>query len=218
MDQQRSEDNILNLYRLRDQIKQQLTEVQRVLATSEEGSPIVDQEDKLIETSKELEKEIEFAKVSHQNKTVTLQRIQLGHSLRANLEECGDDSELILNTMKHTLSLCSSILQSQEKCRDLEETLIQTKKNRLALKETGEAMMSEIKTMKKKQKEDVENLESKELKRLQRVLEEEVQLTTLVQNVFQNIILGSRVNWAEHRSLRDIVLKLEMNADSITKR
>ncbi|XP_069079210.1 centromere protein H isoform X2 [Pleurodeles waltl] len=216
MDQPGSEDNILNLCRIRDQLKQHLSEVQRVLATSEEVTPIIDQEDKLIET-KELEKEIEFAKVAHQNKTLTLQRIQLGHSLRTNLEERGVDSALTLNTMKHTLDLCSSILQSQQRCRDLEETLIQTKKNRLALKETGEAMMSKIKTMQKEQQEDLENLESKELKRLQRVLEQEVELTTLVQNVFQNIILGSRINWAEDRQLRDIVLKLEMNADSIAK-
>ncbi|XP_069483496.1 centromere protein H [Ambystoma mexicanum] len=215
MDQQSNEDILSKLYRFQEQIKHQLMEVERVLAASEESTTVIDQEDKLIETAKELEKEILFAQVSNQNKTLTLQRIQLAHSLRTKLEEDGEDSTLILDMMKPSLNLCSSIMQAKQDGRELEEELIQIRKKRLTLKETGDKIMSEIQTMTKKQKEELEKIESNDLNRLRHLLEKRKQLTTLVQNVFQNLILGSRVNWAEDRKLREIVLKLELNADTI---
>ncbi|KAM9367312.1 centromere protein H [Phaethornis superciliosus] len=45
----------------------------------------------------------------------------------------------------------------------------------------------------------------------QKVIECQKELITIIQNIFQNIIIGSRVNWAEDPSLRTVVLKLEKN-------
>nr|7PB4_H Chain H, Centromere protein H [Homo sapiens] len=44
-------------------------------------------------------------------------------------------------------------------------------------------------------------------------LQMEIKITTVIQHVFQNLILGSKVNWAEDPALKEIVLQLEKNVD-----
>ncbi|XP_029431627.1 centromere protein H isoform X4 [Rhinatrema bivittatum] len=166
-------------------------------------------EEKLMETAKELEREIEKARTSCHNKTLVLQRIQVANALLSRLQENDNESKMILEVVKHSLTLCSSILKSQQEARALEEQLFEIRKKRLTLKEIGVEKLLQLQIMKKKRTEELEDMESEKLKRTRYILKKEIEMSTLVQNVFQNIIIGSRVNWAEDPQLKAIVLKLE---------
>ncbi|XP_029431621.1 centromere protein H isoform X3 [Rhinatrema bivittatum] len=160
-------------------------------------------------SAKELEREIEKARTSCHNKTLVLQRIQVANALLSRLQENDNESKMILEVVKHSLTLCSSILKSQQEARALEEQLFEIRKKRLTLKEIGVEKLLQLQIMKKKRTEELEDMESEKLKRTRYILKKEIEMSTLVQNVFQNIIIGSRVNWAEDPQLKAIVLKLE---------
>uniref|UniRef100_A0A8C3FUL4 Centromere protein H n=2 Tax=Emydidae TaxID=8476 RepID=A0A8C3FUL4_CHRPI len=183
----------------------------------EESIPDQAIEEKLIEAATEdLEREMEQVKVSFQNKTLVLQRIQLIDALRTKLRHTDADSKLILETIKHIIMLSTAILESQQQARELEEKLNEIKKRRFALKQAGEHKLLQIHTLKKKQKEELLGMEVGEmLKRICRNLQKETQMTTLIQNIFQGIIIGSKVNWAEDPVLKAIVLQLEKNVNCI---
>ncbi|KAB0369623.1 hypothetical protein FD755_018616 [Muntiacus reevesi] len=84
------------------------------------------------------------------------------------------------------------------------------------LKQASERKLLEIQTEKNKQKEDLDSMEnSDKIKTIQQNLETEIQITTVIQNVFQNLILGSKVNWAEDPALKETVLQLEKNLTMI---
>uniref|UniRef100_A0A8C8RVD6 Centromere protein H n=1 Tax=Pelusios castaneus TaxID=367368 RepID=A0A8C8RVD6_9SAUR len=179
--------DLLTLLRLREQIKQQLMEYNTILHASEEGIPDQAVEEKLIEASTEdLEKEMEQVKISFQNKTLVLQRIQLMDALRNKLRENDSDSKFILETIKHIIMNSTAILESQQQARELEEKLNEIKKKRFSLKRAGEQKLLQIHSLKKKQKEELEGMGVGEmLKRISRNLQKETQMTTLIQNIFQ---------------------------------
>ncbi|XP_065455134.1 centromere protein H isoform X1 [Chrysemys picta bellii] len=209
--------DLVTLLRLREQIKQQLMEYNTTVHAGEESIPDQAIEEKLIEAATEdLEREMEQVKVSFQNKTLVLQRIQLIDALRTKLRHTDADSKLILETIKHIIMLSTAILESQQATRELEEKLNEIKKRRFALKQAGEHKLLQIHTLKKKQKEELLGMEVGEmLKRICRNLQKETQMTTLIQNIFQGIIIGSKVNWAEDPVLKAIVLQLEKNVNCI---
>ncbi|XP_006021491.1 centromere protein H [Alligator sinensis] len=188
-------------------------ECSTVVSAGEESTPDQVMEEGLIEaTVEELEREMEQAKISFQNKTLALHRVQLMNALRTKLRKNDDDSKLILETIKRILMLSTAAIESQKQAREMEEKLNDIKRKRLSLKQAGEKKLLQIHTMKKKQKEELECIEVGEmLKRIRRNLQKETEMTTLIQNIFQSIIIGSRVNWAEDPALKAIVLQLEKN-------
>ncbi|XP_068783441.1 centromere protein H-like isoform X1 [Struthio camelus] len=227
--------DVLTLLRLREQMKQQLMECSATAQASEESYPDHIIEEKLIKTTTEdLEREMEEVKVSFQNKTLVLQRIQLMDALRNKMKQNDDDSRLILETMKHIIMLSTAILESQQQAREMEEKLNDIKRKRLlflqfhctqndllmlhfpnngiVLKQAGGNKLLQIHTTMKKQKKELASMEVGEmLEKIRNNLQKEKEMTTLIQNIFQNIIIGSRVNWAEDPSLKAIVLQLEKN-------
>ncbi|XP_066468634.1 centromere protein H [Tiliqua scincoides] len=204
--------DLLTLLRVRDQIKQHLMEYNTTInAVGEESIP--DADEKLIESSiEDLEREMEEMKVSYENKTLALQRIQVADALRTKLKNNDHDSKFIWDKITHILMLNTAILASQQQSRELEEKLNEVKQSRLALKRAGECKLAQIHDMKRKQKEELENMEVGDmLKKIRRNLQQEVQMTTLIQNIFQNLITGSGVNWAKDPVLKAFVLQLEKN-------
>ncbi|NXI39900.1 CENPH protein, partial [Galbula dea] len=162
--------------------------------------------------TQDLEEDMETVKVSFQNKTLALQRMQLMAALRNKLRQNDDDSRLIMETMKQIVMLSKEIIEHQQQAREKEEKLIDVKRKRLSLKITAREKLHQIHTMSKKKKEEKTSIkESEMLEKIQNRLKRERDITTIIQNVFQNIILGSRVNWAENPSLKEIVLQLEKN-------
>ncbi|XP_060617585.2 centromere protein H isoform X1 [Anolis sagrei] len=205
--------DLLTLLRIKEQINQQLMEYNTTVNANEDS--IADQaiDEKRVESSIEvLEREMEEMKISYQNKTLALQRIQVADALRNKLKDEDEDSKFIWDTTKHIIMLSTAILKSQQESRELEEKLNEVKQSRLALKRAGECKLAQICDIKKKRKAELENMKVGEmLEKMRGKLQKEIQMTTIVQNVFQSIIIASNVNWAEDPDLKAIVLQLEKN-------
>uniref|UniRef100_A0A8C3QDW8 Centromere protein H C-terminal domain-containing protein n=2 Tax=Geospiza parvula TaxID=87175 RepID=A0A8C3QDW8_GEOPR len=159
----------------------------------------------------ELEGELEDAKASFQNRMLALQRTQIMDTLRNKLKQDDEDSRLILETMKRIVLLSQTIIDIQQQVHQKEQQLIDIKRKRLSLKKYGGEKLQEIHTMRKRQKEKQTDVNVTETEKMLDKLEKERQMTTIIQNVFQGIIIGSRVNWAEDESLKAVVLQLEKN-------
>ncbi|NXM18528.1 CENPH protein, partial [Ploceus nigricollis] len=158
-----------------------------------------------------LERDIEEAKVSFQNKTLALQRTQIMDALRNKLQQDDEDSRLILETMKHLVLLSRTVIEYQQQVHQKEQQLIDIKRKRLSLKNYVGRKLQQINTTMERRKEKQASVNVTEKKKMLEKLEKERQRTTIIQNVFQNVIIGSKVNWAEDPSLKEIVLQLEKN-------
>ncbi|NWU44152.1 CENPH protein, partial [Hylia prasina] len=159
--------------------------------------------------TKDLHKNIEEVKVSLQNKTMALQRIQIMDALRNKLEQDDKDSRLIRETMKQIGLLSRTIIEYQQQANQKEEQVIDIKRKRRSLKVEGQKLQQIHMMDREKEKQASMNVTVTE-DRLDE-LEQEKQMTAVIQNVFQNLIIGSRVNWAQDPSLKAIVLQLEKN-------
>ncbi|KAM5264385.1 centromere protein H [Ctenodactylus gundi] len=198
---------------LRAQTKQQLLEYKSMVDAKAEKNPEQDMQEKPFEVKVEdLKNEIEEIKTAFEMKNLALSRMQLSKALKNNLEKSTAESSVLLDVMKEVLMLNRLIMRSQQESWELEEKLLEVRKKRLQLKQASESKFLEIQTEKKKQKEDLNNMEhSDKIKTLQQNLQSEIQITTVIQHVFQNLILGSKVNWAEDPALKEMVLQLEKN-------
>uniref|UniRef100_A0A8P0SUT7 Centromere protein H n=2 Tax=Canis lupus familiaris TaxID=9615 RepID=A0A8P0SUT7_CANLF len=194
----RPEARLTLLLRLRAQTKQQLLEYKSMVDANEEKTPEQLIQDKHIEAKiEDLEKEVEEVKTAFEMKKLALDSV-------------------LMDNMKHVLKLNKLIMKSHQESWDLEEKLLDVRKKRLELKQSSENKLLEIQTEKNKQKDDLANMEnSNKIKAMQRNLKMEIQITTVIQNVFQNLILGSKANWAEDPTLKEIVLQLEKNLATI---
>ncbi|NWW57567.1 CENPH protein, partial [Ifrita kowaldi] len=161
--------------------------------------------------TQDLQRDIEEVKVSFQNKTLALQRVQIMDALRNKVSQDDEESRLILETMKHIVLLSRTIIEYQQQAHQKEQQLINIKRNRLSLKKDGGQKLWQIRTMMKRERVKQASVNVTETQKLLDKLEKERQMTTIIQNVLQGIIIGSRVNWAEDPSLKAIVLQLEKN-------
>ncbi|XP_071587103.1 centromere protein H isoform X1 [Heliangelus exortis] len=206
--------DVLMLLRLRDQMKQQLRECSAAADTNQESDldHVIEEGRYVKNTTKDMEKDIEEKKVSFQNKTLALQRIQIMLALRNKLKQNDSDSREILKMLKHIVILSQEVTERQQQLREKEQKLTDIKMKRLSLKKTQQQKMLQIQIMTEKQTEEQKKIKmSEELEEKRNRLKKEQELITIIQNIFQSIIIGSRVNWAEDPSLRAIVLKLEKN-------
>ncbi|XP_012317649.2 centromere protein H [Aotus nancymaae] len=212
-----SEDRMTLLLRLRAQTKQQLLEYKSILDASEEKTPEQIMQEKQIEAKiEDLENEIEQAKITFEIKQLAINRIRLSTALKKNLEKISTEYSVLMDSMKHLLKLNKLVMKSQQESWDLEEKLLDIRKKRLQLKQASESKLLEIQTEKNKQKIDLDGMENSErIKIIRQNLQMEIKITTVIQHVFQNLILGSKVNWAEDSALKEIVLQLEKNVDMI---
>ncbi|XP_027945451.1 centromere protein H [Eumetopias jubatus] len=213
----RPEDRLTLLLRLRAQTKQQLLEYKSVVDANEEKTPEQIMQDKQIEAKiEDLENEIEDVKIAFEIKKLALDRMQLSAALKKNLEKINPKTSVLMDNMKHVLKLNKLIMKSHQESWDLEEKLLDVRKKRLQLKQASESKLLEIQTEKNKQKNDLANMEnSDKIKTIQQNLQMEIQITTVIQHVFQNLILGSKANWAEDSAFKETVLQLEKNLTMI---
>ncbi|XP_071436698.1 centromere protein H [Pithys albifrons albifrons] len=203
--------SVLTLLSLRNQMKQKLKEYSAALHGGQANVLDHGDEEKLIQSATEyLQSNIEEAEVSFWNKTLALQRIQLTSALRNKAHQDDKDSRLILETVKCIVLLGQTIMKYQQQVHEKEQQLTDIKRKRLLLKEEEGQKLQQIQTMKKKQNEKPGYMNPAETKMLHK-FEKEKEMTTVIQNVFQNIVIGSEVNWAEDPSLKKIFLQLEKN-------
>ncbi|XP_032941154.1 centromere protein H [Catharus ustulatus] len=168
------------------------------------------EEDFMLSATQDLQTDIEKVRVSLQNKTLALQRVQIMAALRKKLKQDDEDSRLILKTMENIVLLSQKISEYQQQAHQKEQQLIDIKNRRLLLKKR-EQQLQEIQAMREKQKEKQKSVNVTEMENMLEVLEKEREITTILQSVFQNIVFGSGVNWAEDPSLKEIILRLEKN-------
>ncbi|NXI99027.1 CENPH protein, partial [Psophia crepitans] len=162
--------------------------------------------------AQDLEREMEEVKCSFHNKSLALQRIQLMVALRNKMNQNDNDSRLIIDTVKHIAELSMAVIEHQKQAREKEQKLIDVKRRRLSLKKAGGQKLLQIHSTVKEQKaEQAATKVSETLENMYNNLQKERDMTTIIQNIFQSIIIGSRVNWAEDPSLKAIVLQLEKN-------
>uniref|UniRef100_A0A2I3RJM4 Centromere protein H n=1 Tax=Pan troglodytes TaxID=9598 RepID=A0A2I3RJM4_PANTR len=210
----RSEDRMTLLLRLRAQTKQQLLEYKSMVDASKYFHFQIRVLLFVCFKIEDLENEIEEVKVAFEIKKLALDRMRLSTALKKNLEKISTQSSVLMDNMKHLLELNKLIMKSQQESWDLEEKLLDIRKKRLQLKQASESKLLEIQTKKNKQKIDLDSMENSErIKIIRQNLQMEIKITTVIQHVFQNLILGSKVNWAEDPALKEIVLQLEKNVD-----
>ncbi|XP_007947375.1 centromere protein H [Orycteropus afer afer] len=212
-----TEDRMTLLLRLRAQTKQQLFEYKSMVDANEDKTPEQIMQEQQIEAEIEgLENEIEEAKIAFEMKNLALDSIQLSAALKDNLEKVNTTTSLLTDSMKRVLELNKLIMTLQQESWDLEEKLLDVRKKRLQLKQASESKLLEIQAEKNKQKDDLDSMEnSDKIKAIRQNLQEEIQIATVIQHVFQNIILGSKANWAEDPALKETVLQLEKNLNMI---
>uniref|UniRef100_UPI00398EA535 centromere protein H isoform X2 n=1 Tax=Pristiophorus japonicus TaxID=55135 RepID=UPI00398EA535 len=107
-------DSILYLMWLKDQVIQQTVELQTGVKACVETNTEAMSEDNLKEAIQVIEKELEDASVSFQHKTMALHRLQYTHALREVAQMNNEEGKLIMETIKHSLDLCSEIVTTQK--------------------------------------------------------------------------------------------------------
>ncbi|XP_039946514.1 centromere protein H [Hirundo rustica] len=209
--------DVLSLLRLRDQMKEQLEEYNSAVLANQET--FIDQlkinaieENFVTSAMKDLQRSIEEVKVSFQNKNLALQRVQIMDALRNKLEQDDEDSRLILETMKQIGLLSRTIIEYQQQADQKEQQMTDMRRKRLSLKADERQKLQQIQTVMKRQKKKQASVNVTGRANRLKKLERERQMTSIIQNVFQNIIIGSRVNWAKDPSLKAIVLRLEKSS------
>ncbi|CAO2608017.1 Centromere protein H [Lemmus lemmus] len=104
----------------------------------------------------------------------------------------GAESSVLTDDMKQILKLQKLIMKSQKESAELEGKLLDVRKKRLQLKQASKSKLSELQTERNKEKEDLDNVEDLEMiKTMQNKLQTEIKITTVIQLVFQSLILGS---------------------------
>ncbi|XP_063819422.1 centromere protein H isoform X2 [Pseudophryne corroboree] len=127
--------------------------------------------------------------------------------------EKSTEAQLIGKTMEHSTDLSILLIQSQEEISILEEQLMEVKKKRMHLAESSSTMMAQFKKEKENPFKYLEESDNSKIKNISKRLSKERDVTTVLQNVFQRLIIGSCANWAEDPKLREVVPKLGKSAD-----
>ncbi|XP_072462760.1 centromere protein H [Notamacropus eugenii] len=207
---------VRQLLRLKDQIKQQLLEYKAEVEASKESPAEELTEGNLLQRIEELERKMEDVKVELEMKTLALKRVQVAHALQKKLGKKDSESESILAILKNILTLNSSILKAQQQTQELEEKMLEVKKKRLMFKKAGEEKLREIQAEKKKKKDELNLLKNSALlNKMKKSLQKEIDTTTIIQNVFQHIVMAAKIDWAADPTLKALILQLEKNLNFI---
>ncbi|XP_051876433.1 centromere protein H isoform X2 [Pristis pectinata] len=204
-------DSILHLMWLKDQVTQQTVELETGVKACVETNTEAVSEDNLKETIQVIERELEDASVSFQQKNMALHRLQYTHALREAAQMNDKEGKLIMETIKHSLDLCSEIIATQKEVHTLENAVFEVQKQRLLLKRKMQGVLKDMRAEKKKQQQLLQQLENELPRRGEKNLQEHFKMVTLIQKVLQGVILASGVNWANDPELKEIVLQLENN-------
>ncbi|XP_036602947.1 centromere protein H [Trichosurus vulpecula] len=203
---------VQQLLRLKDQLKQQLLEYKAEVEASEESPTEELTEGDLLQRIEDVEKKMEEVKIELEVKTLALKRVQVAHALQKKLEKKDSESESILAILKSILTHNNSILKAQQQSRDLEEKMLEVKKKRLMFKKAGEEKLLEIQAENKKKKDELNLLKNSALlTKMKKSLQKEIDATTIIQNVFQHIVMATKIDWAADPALEALILQLEKN-------
>ncbi|XP_030907524.1 centromere protein H [Melopsittacus undulatus] len=204
--------DVFYLLRVRDQMKQQLLECSAVADADKAAVSHHAGKERPVQIAiEDYKKGIENEIVSFWTKTLALQRIQITAALRDKMKQNDNDSQLILEAVQDIVKLSEAIAAYQQQAREKEQKVADIQRQRLLLKKVGREKLKQIHDMMRKLKETQATGEVKTLEEMHTAYQKERKITSIIQNVLQCIIIGSRVNWAEDPSLKAVVLQLEKN-------
>ncbi|XP_063819419.1 centromere protein H isoform X1 [Pseudophryne corroboree] len=176
-------------------------------------SPELLTEEHMTQVVKNLEKEVDKLRTIFRNKRLVLDRLHVSDVMFDKIFEKSTEAQLIGKTMEHSTDLSILLIQSQEEISILEEQLMEVKKKRMHLAESSSTMMAQFKKEKENPFKYLEESDNSKIKNISKRLSKERDVTTVLQNVFQRLIIGSCANWAEDPKLREVVPKLGKSAD-----
>ncbi|XP_069043298.1 centromere protein H [Lepisosteus oculatus] len=205
----KEEETLTHLLRIKEQVANQCFEME--VRTNAESENIDDSiPDKSSDICK-IQEDLENAKFSYCNKVLALHNMQVTQAILENIKRKGKEAELMMATINHTLSLCSRIEKMKQESRETEEQLLEIQKKRLELKKLNNGKMKEIQELKMMCDHPERGKYSEILKQGQKNLDKYLQMVAVVKNVFQGIIIASKVNWAADSKLKDVILGMEDN-------
>ncbi|XP_044148149.1 centromere protein H [Bufo gargarizans] len=197
-----------------EQLKHQKSELQKRIRAEEmsieDFHPENISKENLTEIIAHYEKEIEKLKVAHYNKSLLLRRMQLYDAIHNKLLENKTESKLMYESMEHSMGLCNYILKSQKETLALEDKLIEVRKKRMELKQTCTQVMTELRALKENER-NFDQMDNQKFSKIHSYVAKEIDIVTVIQNIFQRLILGSCIDWAEDPKLKETVLKLGKN-------
>ncbi|KAM4053699.1 centromere protein H [Anomaloglossus baeobatrachus] len=205
----------LHLLKKLENLKQQKFELEnRIRAediSTDDFPPEIFTTEYLTQTIESLKTDIDDLRVTHHNRSLLLRRLQMYDVVKSKAFERGAESQMICDTMEHSRRLCSRILALQKETCTLEEQLIDVRKRRMHLRATCTTLMTKLRDLKEKEKNNFALMGNPEFREINEYIKKEANIVTVVQNIFQRLLLSSGVNWAEDPRLKEIVLKLGKN-------
>ncbi|XP_072537609.1 centromere protein H [Salminus brasiliensis] len=154
------------------------------------------------------ENAIEQARLSHFNKTLALNRMQIWNAVIEKLLQ-NDADDLSLKAMvDENADLCEKTMKLVKETRELQDQITDVQKERLEIKGLIKKKMQEI-TELKTMGENQGQAQKQAVERAEAILQKYRKIATISQNVLRGIILATKVNWIDDPKLKDIAMGLE---------
>ncbi|KAL7828813.1 hypothetical protein SRHO_G00324470 [Serrasalmus rhombeus] len=154
------------------------------------------------------ENTIEQARLSHFNKTLALNRMQVWNAVIENLIQ-NDTGDVSLKAMvNENADLCEKTLKLTKETRELQDQITDIQKKRLEMKGLIKKKMQAINEL-KQMRENQGQVQKQAVERAEAILQKYQKIATISQNVLRGIILASKVNWIDDPKLKDIAMGLE---------
>ncbi|KAL7884721.1 hypothetical protein AOLI_G00074910 [Acnodon oligacanthus] len=154
------------------------------------------------------ENAIEQARLSHFNKTLALNRMQVWNAIIENLVQ-NDTGDVSLKAMvDENADLCEKTMKLTKETRELQSQITDIQKKRLEMKGLIKKKMQEINEL-KQMRANQGQAQKQAVERAEAILQKYQKIATISQNVLRGIILASKVNWIDDPKLKDIAMGLE---------
>ncbi|XP_069092831.1 centromere protein H-like isoform X2 [Pleurodeles waltl] len=148
-----------------------------------------------------LHPELENAVCATKNKELSIYRMQCSYAIQNEIENNTQDSESILEVMNNSIAMCKKVHSVQRNNQLLEDKILEVRRRRIDLKLEQQELLKEVKALEER-KQRLGEVKMKTGVLEKENIEENVNRLVVIQEVFQRIILSSKVHWAEDPKIR----------------
>ncbi|XP_069811282.1 centromere protein H-like isoform X3 [Dendropsophus ebraccatus] len=136
------------------------------------------------------------------------QMMQTYNALLNVLEKDATQRRPIMAVMNHSMDICKQILVIQQSNRHLEEQLVNIRKTRIEIRMKQQELFQKLKYSETTNRK-IRDLEAKTEDKGRETMQSVTHKIIIIQEVFQRLILSSRINWAEDPYLRNLILRMK---------
>ncbi|KAI4899509.1 hypothetical protein NFI96_011505, partial [Prochilodus magdalenae] len=154
------------------------------------------------------ENAIEQARLSHFNKTLALNRMQVWNAIIEKLIQNDAGATSLKVIVDENADLCEKTMKLIKETRVLQDQITDIQKERLEIKGLIKKKMQEVNEL-KQMGENQGQAQKQAMQRAEGILQKYQKIATISQNVLRGIILASKVNWIDDPKLKDIAMGLE---------